>query len=311
MEMSKLLLGIDVGGTFTDFVAYDAERRALSAWKSLTTPADPVEGILTGLVELADPGAVDIVRLGTTIVTNALLERSGATIGYITTEGFRDIPFMQRGHRRGHYDARWVKSDHFVQHHNAFEVAERLDPEGNVLVPLDEGQLRAIARRVRDEGEVQAIAVCFLHCYASPAHERRARQILGEELPELPVSISFDVMPRWKEYERASTTIADAYVKPLVSKQIGRLRQAFFDKGLTIRLVMIKWNGGEMGLEAAANAPIHLAVSGPTGGVIAAKHLARSAEIANLVTLDMGGTSTDCATVIAGEETFTTDFEVE
>jgi N-methylhydantoinase A len=309
--MTRYLLAIDVGGTFTDFVAYEQATQKFSVWKCLTTQADPVKGILEGLKCLDSFKDVDKIRLGTTVVTNALLERSGAVVAYLTTEGFRDVPFMQRGHRKSHYDPTWIKAKPFVRRRHCYEVAERIDFQGDVVIELDETKLRDLARSIRASGEIEAVAVCFLHSYASPRHEYVAKDILTEELPGVPVSISFEVMPRWKEYERASTTIADAYVKPNVSRQLVNIRKRFRAHGLTERISVIKSNGGEMTLEAAAATPIHLSVSGPTGGVVAAKHLAKLTGTPRIVTLDMGGTSTDCATVIDGNEVFTTDFELE
>src|SRR5262249_16269698 len=309
--MTQYLLGIDVGGTFTDFVAYDKSSQKFSVWKRLTTQADPVEGIVAGMMALRGTEDVTNVRLGTTVVTNALLERTGAVVAYLATEGFRDVPFMQRGHRKSHYDPSWIKAQPFVKRRHCYEVSERIDHRGNVLTPLDEAKLRDLARSIHAGGKIEAVAVCFLHSYASPQHEYRARDILAEELPGVPVSISFEVMPRWKEYERASTTIADAYVKPRIARQLVGIRKRFAALGLTEKISVIKSNGGEMNLEAAAATPIHLSVSGPTGGVVAAKHLAKLTGMPRVVTLDMGGTSTDCATIIDGNEVFTTDFEIE
>lgn len=309
--MSKYLLGIDVGGTFTDFVAYDEVTQKFFVWKVLTTPADAVAGIIEGLRRLESTQDIEKVRLGTTIVTNALLERSGATVAYITTHGFKDVPFMQRGHRRSHYDPSWIKAKPFVKRRHCYEVSERIDYQGSVLIELNEPQLRELARAIRVNSEIEAVAVCLLHSYVSPRHEYLTKEILGQELPGFPVSISFEVMPKWKEYERASTTIADAYVKPRVARQLANIQERFRAHGLTEKISAIKSNGGEMTLEAAAATPIHLSVSGPTGGVVAAKHLAKLTGTPRLVTLDMGGTSTDCATVIDGNEVFTTDFELE
>src|SRR4051794_38442348 len=160
-------------------------------------------------------------------------------------------------------------------------------------------------------GEIEVIAVCLMFSFVEPKHERRVAAIIAEEWPEVPVSISYDVLPRWKEYERASTTIADAYLKPTVGPYLATMQRRLRDAGFSGSAVVIKSNGGEEKLEAAARSPIHLAVSGPSGGVIGARHLAALTGIERLVTLDMGGTSTDCSTVIDGQVAFTTDFEIE
>jgi N-methylhydantoinase A len=309
--VSRYLVGIDVGGTFTDFVACDRTTGAISVWKNLTTPGDPTVGILEGLGRLENRADVAHMRLGTTVATNAILERKGATVGYLATRGFRDVPYIQRGHRKSHYDISWIKPDPLVRHRDCHELDERIDRDGNVVEPLNEANLRKLVRRLKAEGEVKSLAVCLLFSFIEPKHERRVAEILAEEWPEVPVSISYDVLPRWKEYERASTTIADAYLKPLVGPYLKTMRERLHAAGFSGSTVVIKSNGGEETLEAAAGSPIHLAVSGPSGGVIGARHLAQLTGIERLVTLDMGGTSTDCSTVIDGQVAFTTDFEIE
>ena len=307
--MGQHLVGIDVGGTFTDFVAYDPASGSIEVWKNLSTPADPTDGILTGLAQFDGNVSTANVRLGTTVATNTILERKGATVAYLTTRGFRDVPFIQRGNRKTHYDITWIKPDPLVKHRHCLEVDERLDRDGAVVTPLDEDGVRALARGLK--GEVEAIAVTLLFSFIEPAHERRIAEILAEELPDVPVSLSFDVLPRWKEYERASMTIADAYLKPVMSRYLNRMRARFSTAGLNGHVSVIKSNGGEMTLDAAAAAPIHMTVSGPSGGVIGAKFLAREVGIDHCVTLDMGGTSTDCSTIVDGQENFTTNFEIE
>jgi N-methylhydantoinase A len=304
-------LGIDIGGTFTDFVAYDESGRALRAWKNLSTPQNPIDGILTGLQAFDRIGDIGTIRLGTTVATNALLEGKGAQVGYLTTSGFRDVPFIGRGNRRHHYDLAWVKPKPFVQRRNAFEIDERIGPSGEVIEPLDEDAVGALADKIAAGGEVNSIAVVLLHSYLTPDHEIRIKEIFKQRLPGMPVSISYEVLPKWKEHFRSSTTICDAFIKPVVDRQLGSLRQELADHGVAAHVVVMRSNGGEMTLDAAVAAPIQIAVSGPTGGVIAAKHTARLLGLPNLVTLDMGGTSTDVSTVVDGKEKFTTDFEIE
>ena len=304
-------LGIDIGGTFTDFVAYDRDGKALTAWKNLSTPQNPIEGIMTGLHAFGRIGAIDGIRLGTTVATNALLEGKVATAAYIATRGFKDVPFIGRGNRRHHYDLAWVKPKPFLQRRHALEVDERIGPAGETILPLDETQVRALAAGIKAEGKVEAVAVVLLHSYLTPDHEQRVKAILAEELPDIPVSISYDVLPKWKEHFRSSTTICDAVIKPVVKRQLGSLRRELDENGVGARIVVMRSNGGEMTLDKAVEAPIQIAVSGPTGGVIAAKRTAEVLGLPNLVTLDMGGTSTDVSTVVGGREKFTTDFEIE
>ncbi len=307
----RYLLGIDVGGTFTDFVAYDRDKEAIDVWKVMSVPGDPVAGILDGLARHRGQNDIDNVRLGTTVATNLVLERKGAKVAYVTTRGFRDVPFIQRGNRKFHYDMSWVKPKPLVERWHCFEVDERVDAHGRVLKPLDEAGVRAVAAAIARDPEIEAIAICFLFSYLYPAHELRTREILAEALPRLPISISYEVLPKWKEYERATTTLADAYLKPAVSRQLNEMRSRLDEGGIKAPTVIIKSNGGEMTLAAAADAPVNMMVSGPTGGVVASRSVAALAGIEHLVTLDMGGTSTDVSTVLDGKESFTTAFEIE
>ncbi len=307
----RYLVGVDIGGTFTDFVAYDRKLGELKVWKNASTPTEPIEGVLTGLEDLGNLDGVEHLRLGTTIATNALLERKGGKIAYVTTKGFKDIPFIQRGNRRAHYDMSWIKTEPLVRRADCFEVAERIDRDGQVLESLDEAEVREIAAEIRKRGDIDAIAVMLLFSYLDPRHERLLRDILVEDLPGTAVSISFDVLPKWKEYERASTTLADAYLKPIVRQSFEEMLRRFEDLGVAGRVVVIKSNGGEAGLEGAMAAPVNLTVSGPTGGVVAATSLAKHLDLDHLVTFDMGGTSTDCSTVVGGKASFTTNFEIE
>lgn len=305
------IVGIDIGGTFTDFVSYDAETGTIRNWKNLTTPKEPIEGVLQGLAQHKDLDSVAKIRLGTTIATNALLTRRGAKVAYVTTEGFRDVPFIQRGDRRSHYDITWIKTRPLVKRADCFEVSERLGADGAVVQPLDEAAVRELAAKIRAVGDIEAIAVCTLFSYIDPAHERRVRDILQEELPDLPVSVSYDVLPKWKEYDRASTTIADAYLKPIVSSNFKRMQQRLDEIGVGSKVGVIKSNGGESTLELAAQAPVQMTLSGPTGAVVATRAVAQLTGLSNLVTFDMGGTSTDCSTVVDGQENVTTNFEIE
>jgi N-methylhydantoinase A len=304
-------VGIDIGGTFTDFVAFDEANRQLKAWKNLSTPRDPIEGVMTGLKAFGGTDEIGSIRLGTTVATNALLEGKGAVVAYLTTRGFRDVPFIGRGNRRNHYDLRWVKPKPFVKRHNAFEVNERVGPSGAVIERLDESQVRALADAIVAKGEIESIAVVLMHSYLAPEHEFLVKRIFAERAPNIPISISYEVLPKWKEHYRSSTTICDAFIKPVVGRQLRSISGRLKNENIRAKVVVMRSNGGEMTLDAAAEAPIQVAVSGPAGGVIASKQMAQLLDIANLVTLDMGGTSTDVSTIVDGREKFTTDFEIE
>jgi N-methylhydantoinase A len=305
------LVGIDVGGTFTDFVAHDRDSGTVEVWKGFSTPADPADGILAGLERFAGKDRIEQLRIGTTIATNAILERKGAVVAYVTTRGFRDVPFIQRGNRKYHYGAAWVKPAPLVLHRHCFELDERIDAQGRVVKPLDVAEVAALVARIRAMPEIEAVAVCLLFSYLEPTHERRVGELFASLAPGLPVSLSSQVLPRWKEYERASTTIADAYLRPRVSGQLARLEQRLRAATPARAMVVMKSNGGSMGFTAAAASPVHMTVSGPTGGVVAARHIAAATGLREVVTLDMGGTSTDCSAIVAGRESLTTGFEIE
>ncbi len=306
-----ILLGADIGGTFTDFVAHDDATGQTTVWKVPSVPADPVRAILDGLADYPGRDALGHLRIGTTVATNAILERQGAVTAYVTTKGFRDIPFIQRGNRKHHYDMSWVKPKPLCLRRHCFELDERIDAKGRVVQPLDEADVRRVAAAIRAIPEIEAVAVCLLFSYLEPAHERQVKAILEAALPGHAISISFEVLPKWKEYERASTTLADAYLKPVVGRRLNAMRGRLDGAGIDAPAVLIRSNGGEMTLEAAAATPVQLLVSGPTGGVIASRHVAELAGIDHLVTLDMGGTSTDVSTVLDRTATFTTNFEIE
>ena len=308
--MTKVV-GIDIGGTFTDFVSYDAVAGAITNWKNLTTPNEPIEGVLEGLGNIDDLGSIDKIRLGTTIATNALLTRRGAKVAYVTTKGFRDVLFIQRGNRRSHYDITWIKTKPLVARADCHEITERLSAKGEVVEELDEAAVRDLAAKIKSDGTIEAVAICTLFSYIVPSHEQRIRDILAEELPEMPISISYDVLPKWKEYDRASTTIADAYLKPIVSANFKRMQKRMDEIGIGGKVGVIKSNGGEATLKGAAEAPVQMTLSGPTGAVVATRALSHLTGIRNMVTFDMGGTSTDCSTVVDGMEHVTTSFEIE
>ena len=306
-----IVLGIDIGGTFTDYVAYDKDAKTATAWKYFSNAEDPAAGIFDGLKEFQQLDRVEKIRLGTTIATNAILERNGAVVGYITTKNFTDIPHIGRGDRKGIYDAFWVKPKSLVNRKNCFGVSERISSEGDTLIELDEGELRTIAHQIKERGDIEVIAVNFLFSYISPKHEQRAKKILEEEAPGIPVSISCDVLPKWKEFERSSTTIVDAYVKPIINDRLPKIIEKIGQLVPQADVAIMKSNGGETTLEVACEQPAQLLLSGPSGGVVATQHVSKANGFDRVMTFDMGGTSSDCAICIDGDVNLTTDFEVE
>ena len=223
------------------------------------------------------------------------------------TTNFRDVPYP-RGNR-SHYTTLGQEAGSHLVNAGIVSTHRAHRAPGGCVIPLDEAG--AARRGAIRGGRVDAIAVCLLFSYLNPQHELRVRDILAEELPEKALSVSYAVLPKWREYERASTTIADAYLKPIVGRQLRAMRGRLNEGGLTAPAVIIKSNGGEMTLEAASEAPVQMVLSGPTGGVIASRSIADELDIEHLVTIDMGGTSTDVSTVIGRKESFTTTFEIE
>lgn len=309
----SLRLAVDVGGTFTDVTLFDpADGRLLSA-KAPTTPEDRAVGVLDAIrvaLESAGEPAARVAEVvhGSTTGTNALIERTGARVGLLTTEGFRDVLEIGRIMRpdAGLYDFSVDLPLPLVPRHLRFEARERLDAQGKVLVPLDEASVIAAARAFAREG-VEAVAVCFLFSFLDPAHEEAAERILAEHLPGVPISLSSRVCPEIREYERSSTTVMNAYLTPVMSAYLdslqGRLREALGD----VRLSVIQANGGSTSVAAARRRAVTTVNSGPAGGVVAAAFYGRRNGRDRLVSVDMGGTSFDIGLVEDGACAVTTE----
>ncbi len=300
-------LGVDVGGTFTDLVAVvDGELRVA---KVASTPADQSAGVLAALDEVAlRPDRVEAFAHGTTVATNALLERRGARTALVTTEGFRDVIEIARQTRPSLYDLTRNPPVPLVPRELRFTVRERVDPDG-VAVALDEESLAAAIDGLR-AAEVEAVAVCFLFSFLEPAHERRAGEAIRAALPHLDVSLSSDVLPELREYERFSTTTANAYLSPRLDRYLERLGERLVARGLPSPLVM-QSSGGVLDLDGVAGRASACVLSGPAAGVIGAVHAAEASGFRDLLTFDMGGTSTDVALVVDGEVQQTTDSVVD
>jgi N-methylhydantoinase A len=307
-----LVIGIDTGGTFTDMVIFDPATGEVDSLKTSSTPATPGQAIVNALDEGGVAAAeIDTFTHGTTVGTNALIERTGCRVAFVTTKGFEDTPFIQRINRKVLYDLRWTKPAPLVASRRlCLGLAERLDSDGAEVKAVDEDEVRELARRIRDSG-AHAVALCLLFSYVSTDHEDRVKAILTEELPGVPISVSSEVAPIWREYERSSTTIADAYLRPLVGRYVGSLDSALRDAGMTGEWTMMKSNGGAMLSGAAAEAPIQTVMSGPAGGMTATEHIARALGETNVLTLDMGGTSADVGILVGGAQRHTTEYEIE
>jgi N-methylhydantoinase A len=294
-------VAIDVGGTFTDVVTLDEATTALKFDKVPTTPSHPEEGVLNGFEAGGAPMAdIGTFIHGTTLGLNALLTRRGARTGIVTTRGFRDVYLLGRTDRIPMYDFKYRKPATLVQRQHIVEVDERLDFEGRVLSPFDEESARAAARAIR-EMELDAVAVCFLHSYVNPEHEQRMAEILRAEAPGVVVTISSDLSRQLREYERTSTAVLDAYIKPIVRSYLAQLEEMIADRGFGGQFLMTRSGGGAMTAASAKEAPVNLILSGPAGGVLGASWFAKAAGYPNLITIDMGGTSLDASLVVEGE----------
>ena len=301
---AALRIGFDIGGTFTDFVLADPASGTLRLHKCLTTAPDPAIGALSGLRQLLDDARVGFADLaeivhGTTLVTNAIIERRGARLGLVTNAGFRDVLEAGTEQRYDIYDLFLRFPTPLVPRHRRLEVQGRIDRDGRVVTPLDEAGVRQAARTLRD-ARVEAVAVCFLHAYREPAHEQQAAAILAAELHGVPVSISSAIVPEMGEYARCVTTCANAYVLPLMGRYLERLRQALHAAGFRGDLQLMHSAGGLLSLDAAAAAPIRLLESGPAGGALAAALLGAQAGHADLLAFDMGGTTAKACLIEAG-----------
>ncbi|MBH67852.1 MAG: hydantoinase [Rhodospirillaceae bacterium] len=293
-------VGIEVGGTFTDLVVVDgAEVRTA---KVPSTPSRPDEGAMNA-IEVAglDPSEIDELVHGSTVATNAVLERKGAKVCFFVTRGIRDILLIQRHDRRAIYDLHYRKPQPVVPRYNTYEIIERLSPDGQVVVALDRTLAKALATKVLKSDEFDAVAICFLHAYMNPTHEHLMAEIIADVSPNLPITCSSDVTREFREYERASTTTLAAYVQPVVVGYVRRFSKALEKRGFRGQFSIMQSNGGRMPAEAMAKNAISALFSGPAAGVVGAVRRLAGSGYSNLITLDMGGTSTDVALISEGE----------
>jgi len=308
-------VALDVGGTFTDVALLHEASGRLWVTKTPTTPHDVSAGFITGIDKALRLAGVEAASLrhvlhGTTTATNAILEGKGAATGLLTTAGFRYVLEIGRHDipRRANMFA-WVKPARPVSPELIFEIGGRVTVEGEELEPLDETGVRAAARRLREAG-VNSIAVCFLHSYANPAHERRAHALLLDEHPDCAVSLSSEVLPVFREFERSMGTVLNAYVQPLVAGYVARLVGELRPRGITAPLSIMKSNGGVIGADVVRTQAIHTALSGPAAGVIGVRRIGEAAGFADLISVDVGGTSADVCLVRGGEAEVTVEGRV-
>ena len=296
-------LGVDVGGTFTDLIVIDEKSGRSWRDKVPSTPHDPSEAVIAGARQLCDragitPQELELFLHGTTVATNAVLEHKIARVGLIVTRGYRHTLQIARSLVPGGLAAWiiWPKPEPMAPLEATIEADERIGADGEIVTPLNEAALRASLAQLAAE-KVEAITVCLMNSYLNDTHERRIAAICREVLPDIPVSISADILPEMQEYERTLTTVANSAVRPTVSRYVGNLERELRNWGSEAKLSLLRSDGGLMSAEKSRNAPVNLLMSGPAGGVAGAVFIAKNAKIANVLTLDMGGTSTDVALI--------------
>ena len=310
--MTMARLAVDIGGTFTDLALECAGGR--TTVKVLTTPAAPEQGVMVGVDEVlraagVRAGDIALVIHGTTLATNSIIERKGARTALITTEGFRDVLAMRNESRYDQYDLNIILPEPLVPRHLRLPVPERLDNEGNVLLALDEAAVRALVPLLKREA-VESIAVGLLHAFVNPMHERRIREILAAELPEIPVSLSSDISPEMREWERFSTTAANAYVQPMMARYLRRLESELHGVGVMAPMFLMLSGGGLTTVETACRFPIRLVESGPAGGAIFSASIARQCGLNHVLSFDMGGTTAKICLIDDGKPQTSRSFEV-
>ncbi|MBB3000524.1 N-methylhydantoinase A [Paraburkholderia tropica] len=307
-------IGVDSGGTFTDICLFNNETGQLEIWKVQSTPDDPSRGIIDavqqGLERVgADAGSVSFLGHGTTVATNALIELRGVKTGLVVTDGFRDLLEIGRQKRPSLYDMNAEKPDVLVSRDLRLEVRERLDSAGRVDIELSEDDVRAAAAKLREAG-VGAVAICYLYSFLNAEHEERTRALLSELLPGVFISASSAVAPEFREFERLSTTVVNCFLGPVMHRYVERLKHRLVEIGLRAAPCLTQSNGGVIGFDAAANLPVRTLLSGPSTGVVAAQAIAKQAGFANIITFDVGGTSSDVALMQNGICKFTSSTEV-
>lgn len=306
-------IAIDIGGTFVDAIALDEGTGQVRFEKVLATRERPWIGVLAAFDALSiELSQVDRFVHGTTMGLNAVLERRGATTGILTNEGFRDIFLIGRGNvpNSEMFHFRWRQPAPIVRRRHTIGAAGRMDASGAVVAELDEAGVRAAADELADAG-VESVAICFLHSYRNPAHEQRAAAIIAEHRPELSVSISSDIQREYREFERTSTTVLDAYIRPVIEGYLGRLGDGLENQDFRGRFLVMRSGGGAMTAAQAACSPTQTLLSGPAGGIAGAAQLARALERSSLLTFDMGGTSVDVCVIEDSLPAVSHDAEIE
>ncbi|MFN8704859.1 MAG: hydantoinase/oxoprolinase family protein [Rhodospirillales bacterium] len=302
-------IGVDVGGTFTDFTILDERNDAIRFFKVPSTPKDPSQAIEDGLRQIIatfsiDPAAIGYLGHGTTVATNIVIERRGARTGLLTTRGFRDVLELGRQARPSIYDYRIQKPPVLVPRERRVEVTERVGPDGTVLTPLDEKSLTEAVEALR-AANVESVAICFLHSYRRADHEQAAKRAVEKLMPKAYVSVSSEILPEFREFERVSTTVVNAFVGPRMGNYLERFQARVRSVGIDVQPYTIHSNGGLMSIETVRACPVRSCVSGPAAGVVGAAEIGRVSGFPDLITFDVGGTSTDVSLIRDSNPSYT------
>lgn len=314
LSSSSYLLAVDIGGTFTDIVLLDQKQNELIVGKVLTSHPDPSDAVIRGVDLVLKQHAIESENIsrvihGTTLITNTLIERKGAKTALLTTRGFRDALEIGREGRYDIYDLGLVKPDPLVERRLRLEVPERMDARGEEILPLDKETVTSLCSHLQAE-EVEAVAICYLHAYANPDHELESAALFRQQLPGIAIALSHQVAPEMREYQRTSTTVANAYVQPMAQRYMGRLEAGLQQSGVDAPLNIMLSNASTCTVQTASDFPIRLVESGPAGGALAGLHWGRQAGYAEVLAFDMGGTTAKAILTEKGEFSYTTESEV-
>ena len=294
-------VAVDIGGTFTDLVAVDETSGRVHVHKASSSPTAPIDAVRSVFAKAGlAAGDVSLFVHGTTVATNALIERDGTRIAFVTNRGFRDVLFIQDGTRRDLYSLEWHKPRPLVARYDCLEVGGRIDADGEVVAALDDEDVAAVVAHLRAEG-IRSVAIGLVFAQANPDHELELEARLRAEIPDLATSLSHRVFPRWRENDRWQTVVADAYLKAMFARYVRNLEGGLEETGVAARLVLMKSNGGVVEAATAAEQPVNYLVSGPVGGVLGGSHFARQAGFEQIMTIDIGGTSSDVSLVAGGD----------
>ncbi len=295
-------ISVDIGGTFTDLVMADTETKLTTTCKVLSTPGNSASGVMNGLRQIVDdPKQIEFFVHGTTVGLNAFLERKGARVLLLTTKGLRDSYTIARGDRKTLYDAQYRKPRRLVPRRDVLEITERLRSDGSILEPIHEEDFEPIIQKIQEEG-IQSVAICFIHAYVNPIHELRAREILQKALGDsISITLSHEIAREWREYERASSAVMNAYIAPIVQRYLTSLEKELVDFGTDAAVHVMQSSGGIIRAKTAREQPVHTLLSGPVGGAIGCVALSKTTGRKNLLGVDMGGTSFDMCLIIDGK----------